>query len=120
MDWLERRANTECPVCRHPMVSDEDVVGTVEEMRKEQSEILRNQTNRFFQKCMWWVKRRDGESSQEESHSSPSTDEDEEISSDIEEAANPRASEVGRSENQDSPDDTPEDTASYSTSTASS
>ena len=117
MDWLERRANTECPVCRHPMVSDEDVVRTVEEMRKEQSEILRNQTNRFFQKCMWWVRRQDADSIQQQSDSSPSRDE--ERSRDIEEAVNPRASE-GRSVNQDSPDEIQEDTASDSTSTASS
>jgi hypothetical protein len=35
MEWLERRANTECPCCRTPLISDEEVWETVQKQRRE-------------------------------------------------------------------------------------
>mmetsp|Transcript_34292 Transcript_34292/g.39040 ORF Transcript_34292/g.39040 Transcript_34292/m.39040 type:complete len:456 (-) Transcript_34292:144-1511(-) len=45
MDWLERRNNTDCPCCRETLVSDEDVWDTVQQLRREQRK-LRRQENR--------------------------------------------------------------------------
>jgi len=45
LDWLERRNNTDCPCCREQMVSDEDVWDTVQQLRREQRK-LRRQENR--------------------------------------------------------------------------
>ena len=41
MQWLERRANTECPCCRTPLVSDEEVWETVQKMRQERRRQVR-------------------------------------------------------------------------------
>lgn len=73
------------------MVSDAEVVKRVEEMRKEQNQLLRQQRQTFFRRILWWKR---NESNQE----------DEEVSRDLE---------VGQEE-------ISEDTASDSTSTASS
>lgn len=73
------------------MVSDAEVVKRVEEMRKEQNQLLRQQRQTFFSRILWWKR---NESNQE----------DEEVSRDLE---------VGQEE-------ISEDTASDSTSTASS
>jgi len=35
LDWLERRNNTECPICRTALVSDEEVWETVQRRRKQ-------------------------------------------------------------------------------------
>ena len=45
MDWLERRNHTECPCCREPMVADGDVWDMVQQIRKHQRK-LRRQQNR--------------------------------------------------------------------------
>jgi hypothetical protein len=47
LDWLERRNNTECPCCRVPMVSDEDVWDTVQKIRREKRKQLRRQRGIF-------------------------------------------------------------------------
>eukprot|EP00545_Synedropsis_sp_CCMP1620_P012003 CAMPEP_0119015714 /NCGR_PEP_ID=MMETSP1176-20130426/11474_1 /TAXON_ID=265551 /ORGANISM="Synedropsis recta cf, Strain CCMP1620" /LENGTH=355 /DNA_ID=CAMNT_0006969027 /DNA_START=226 /DNA_END=1293 /DNA_ORIENTATION=+ len=44
MDWLERRNHTECPCCREPMVADDDVWDTVQQMRRQQRKLRRRQT----------------------------------------------------------------------------
>jgi hypothetical protein len=41
MDWLERRANTECPCCRTPLISDEQVWETVIKQRQERRRQIR-------------------------------------------------------------------------------
>jgi len=46
MDWLERRNHTECPCCRESMVSDEDVWETVQQLRREQRKLRRQETCR--------------------------------------------------------------------------
>jgi len=46
MDWLERRNHTECPCCREPMVSDEDVWETVQQLRREQRKLRRQENCR--------------------------------------------------------------------------
>mmetsp|Transcript_14060 Transcript_14060/g.21476 ORF Transcript_14060/g.21476 Transcript_14060/m.21476 type:complete len:407 (+) Transcript_14060:83-1303(+) len=43
MDWLERRNHTECPCCRESMVSDEDVWETVQQLRREQRKLRRQE-----------------------------------------------------------------------------
>lgn len=43
MDWLERRANTECPCCRTRLISDEDVWKTVQKMRRERRRQIRKE-----------------------------------------------------------------------------
>jgi hypothetical protein len=50
MDWLQRRANTECPCCREPMVSDENVWQIVKELRKERRKLFR-QENGLLHRC---------------------------------------------------------------------
>lgn len=46
LGWLERRNHTECPCCREPMVSDEDVWETVQQLRREQRKIRRQENCR--------------------------------------------------------------------------
>ena len=41
MDWLERRANTECPCCRTRLISDEEVWETVQKIRGERRRQIR-------------------------------------------------------------------------------
>lgn len=39
--WLQRRSNTECPCCRVPLVSEEEVWSTVKRLRQEKRKRLR-------------------------------------------------------------------------------
>lgn len=48
LDWLERCANTECPCCRVPMVSDDEVWETVQQLRRERRKQLRAENRGGF------------------------------------------------------------------------
>jgi hypothetical protein len=72
MNWLERRANTECPCCREPMVSDEDVWQIVKQSRKERRKQLR-QENGLLHRCTRWMLR--NRHQEEDCNNAPATDE---------------------------------------------
>mmetsp|Transcript_6892 Transcript_6892/g.19946 ORF Transcript_6892/g.19946 Transcript_6892/m.19946 type:complete len:406 (+) Transcript_6892:184-1401(+) len=57
--WLERRNNTECPVCRVPLVSDDDIWNVVQRMRKERRNQLRKE-NGMLHRFVNWVKSKRG------------------------------------------------------------
>jgi len=48
LEWLQRRANTECPCCRTPLVTDEQVWETVQEMREEHRRQIQKANRRGF------------------------------------------------------------------------
>ena len=53
MDWLERRANTECPCCRVSMVSDEAVWKMVKRLRRERQRKLRLENGIVYRFVQW-------------------------------------------------------------------
>lgn len=55
--WLERRNNTECPCCREPLVSDDDIWKVVQRMRQERRETLRKE-NGWIYRFVKWTKSR--------------------------------------------------------------
>lgn len=62
--WLERRNNTECPCCREPLVSDDDIWDVVQRMRKEQRNKLRKENGLVHRLVKWTklkTKQRDGQ-----------------------------------------------------------
>jgi len=46
LEWLERRSNTECPCCRVPLVTDEQVWQTVKQIRRANRKMLRKSRRR--------------------------------------------------------------------------
>jgi len=61
--WLERRNNTECPICRAPLLLDEDIWDVVQRMRKERRKQLRNE-NGVVYRFVNWVKSKRGSNQQ--------------------------------------------------------
>lgn len=55
--WLERRNNTECPCCRVPLVSDDDVWEVVQRLRKERRKEIRRE-NGFLTRFLRWTESR--------------------------------------------------------------
>eukprot|EP00536_Pseudo-nitzschia_multiseries_P000888 jgi/Psemu1/282634/fgenesh1_pg.11_\ len=51
--WLERRNNTECPICREPLVSDDDIWRVVQRMRKERRKQLRKENGALHRFVNW-------------------------------------------------------------------
>jgi Anaphase-promoting complex subunit 11 RING-H2 finger len=43
LSWLQRQCNTDCPCCRAPLVSEEDVWATVKRIRREKRKQLQKQ-----------------------------------------------------------------------------
>jgi Ring finger domain len=43
LSWLQRQCNTDCPCCRAPLVSEEDVWSTVKRIRREKRKQLQKQ-----------------------------------------------------------------------------
>ena len=75
LNWLERGNNTECPICRVPMVTDDEVWSTVKELRKQEQQRKSQQkkrTLRNFISMRWW--RRSGASDASGDH--PKTSEE--------------------------------------------
>lgn len=56
LEWLQRRSNTECPCCRTPLVTDEQVWTTVQDMREERRRQIRKASRGGCCSCF----RRDG------------------------------------------------------------
>jgi hypothetical protein len=59
LEWLERRANTECPCCRTSLVSDGQVWEAVQEMREERRRQIRKANRRGFFSRFAWRRKRD-------------------------------------------------------------
>jgi hypothetical protein len=52
LDWLERRANKDCPCCRQPLVSESDIWAAVKQARKEKAKQAKKQRKK--ESC-WFV-----------------------------------------------------------------
>lgn len=64
MDWLERRANTECPCCRTRLISDEEVWEIVQKLRRERRRQIRKEKR--AQGLFPWFRRGNDRSGDEE------------------------------------------------------
>ncbi|KAG7363041.1 ring finger domain containing protein [Nitzschia inconspicua] len=58
MEWLERRNNTDCPCCRNPLVSDEDVWKTVKRLRREKRRLLMKENGCTHRIIQWILAKR--------------------------------------------------------------
>lgn len=61
--WLERRNNTECPICREVLVSDDDIWDAVQRMRKQRRKQLQYE-NGAVHRFVRWIKSRRSRCSQ--------------------------------------------------------
>lgn len=77
LDWLQRHATTECPCCRTPMVSEEDVWRVVGRLREEKRQELRRERGWFWSRRRQAKERADQASPAEgETERSESADDD--------------------------------------------
>ena len=68
-DWLERQANTDCPCCRNPLVTDDEVWEMVQRVRRERRKQRRHHQGRnsiVDLLCFWSRKSRESERESQE------------------------------------------------------
>lgn len=56
VEWLERRQNTECPCCRQPLISDDEVWEIVKSLRKERRKRSRKENGYGHRLGRWILK----------------------------------------------------------------